>query len=285
MKKTQCPLCGQPATTKEHIIPRWLQSAYDLSNQSLGLHNGTVIKYNRATIPLCRECNGDRLSKLEVKIQKGTANEHEYYLWGLKIRYFLTLKDVSLLFDRRDPSKGSMVHEAERKRGIEFITNALLNCDNPDYIFFPRPFGSVFIFKNCKPTQNFDLIDLPNPYWGLCITIPDDKILAVLFTDRGLVKKSMLRSFKSSVELDSYFQKLFQGSTAEGVRQLMFVLCIRQHLISNIPNGFHLSSNGIRSDLPEHILYNKSIDKVFAALMAKRFGFPDNLIFDLISQL
>jgi hypothetical protein len=284
MKNPFCPLCGQPATTREHIIPRWLQSSHGLSNQALGLHNGTIMKYNQATIPLCQRCNGDKLSKLESKIKDGTANEYEYFLWALKNRYFLTLKDVTLLFDRRDPSKGKLIRETDTNLGIEFITNALVNYDNPEYNLFPDPFGSVFTFKNPKSAQ-FGLIDLPNPYWGLCITIPDDQVLAVLFTDRGLVKESMLQSFKSPQNLDSYFQSLFKNSTMEGVRLLMYTLCIRQHRISNIPNILHLYENGIRSDLPEHIFYKESIDKTFAAILAKRLGFPDDFIFDLINQL
>ena len=284
MKHPFCPLCGQPATTREHIIPRWLQSAHGLSNQALGLHNGTILKYHQAIIPLCQTCNGDKLSKLESKIKDGTANQHEYFLWALKIRYFLTLKDITLLFDRRDPSKGKLIHETDAKLGIEFITNALVNYNNPEYNFFPNPFGSVFIFKNPRPPQ-FAFIDLANPYWGLCITIPDDQILAALFTDRGLVKESMQQSFKSPQKLDSYFQSLFKNSTMEGSRLLMYSLCLRQHRISNIPTIFHLYENGIRSDMPEYILHNESIDKTFAAIMAKRLGFPHDFIFDLINQL
>src|SRR5687767_10694541 len=111
MTKIACPLCGQPANTKEHVIPQWLQTIYNLSNQPLGLHNGTSIRYNQATIPICQVCNGEKLSFLESKIKNETASAHHYFLWALKIRYFLTLKDLTLQFDRADPSKGKLIYE------------------------------------------------------------------------------------------------------------------------------------------------------------------------------
>jgi hypothetical protein len=278
-----CPLCGKPANTREHIIPRWLQNMYGLSDQALGLYNGTIMKYRQATIPICRACNGDKLSALELKIKNGSATPHEYFLWALKIRYFLSLKDVTLQFDRTDSSKGKLISEEAAYLGVEFIKNALVNCDNPDYIFFPDPFGSVIILRNSF--KEFGLLDLPNPYWGLCITIPDNRLLIVLFTDRGLVRHSMLHSFKSDDSVRSYCESLFKNSTMEGIRLLMFVLCLRQHRIANIPNVFNLYKNGIRSELPNSIEYRASIDKTFASTMAKRMGFPDNIISDLVDQL
>jgi hypothetical protein len=168
---------------------------------------------------------------------------------------------------------------------VEFIKNALVNCDNPDFNFSPNPFGSVFIFENPNPNQTFDLIDLPNPYWAVCITIPHNKILAVLFTDRGLVNKSFLHSLKTAENVKTYFQSLFRNSTMEGVRLLTLILCLRQHRIANIPNAFSLYKNGIQGEVPLRIDYKESVDKDFGYILGRRIGFPDDLILEMMAQL
>jgi hypothetical protein len=271
-----CPICQGKADTKEHIIPRWIQKRHNLENQALGLHNGTVIKYNQATIPICQKCNGEKLAILEGRIKSEKASLQDYFNWALKIRYFLTLKDTTLLFDRSDPSKGSLIDKQVSTKGIEFITHSLANCVNADYLFSPNPFGSVFIFDN-PIDDEFGMIDLPNPYWGLCITIPNKKILVVLFTDRTMVKESLIWSFKSEENLNVFFQSIFTQSTMDGIKALMFVLCLRQHRIANIPKVFHLYENGVGSDLPESIEYRKA-DKDFVEKMLARFHLTSNLL-------
>ena len=91
-----CIFCGEPANTKEHIIPRWLQKHFDLKDQRLGLWNKTEIFYSQATIPACMVCNSEDFSLIEKKVREGTATKQEYYIWALKIRYCLSIKDYLL---------------------------------------------------------------------------------------------------------------------------------------------------------------------------------------------
>jgi hypothetical protein len=159
----KCPLCDATAgATKEHIVPGWLQKYFNLSNDLLGLHNYTKIKYNQEVIAICRNCNNNLLSKLESKIQRGDATEHDYYIWALKIQYFLSLKDTKILLDRSNRLSGPLIGLNKIEISRHFVTSAILNYDNNDYRFDPKPFGSVFIFDNPFTTE-FGLIDLPHP--------------------------------------------------------------------------------------------------------------------------
>lgn len=86
----ECVFCGEPADTVEHVIPKWLQEHFDLSNQRLLLWNGTTMPYRQAVVPACLRCNRDRFSPLERRVRECRASRRDYYLWALKIPYFRT---------------------------------------------------------------------------------------------------------------------------------------------------------------------------------------------------
>lgn len=194
MKKS-CIFCGKPATTKEHIIPRWLQKHFDLENQQLGLWNNTEISYSQTTIPACKVCNSENFSLIEKKVRKKTATKQEYYIWALKIRYCLSIKDTTLSLDRKNPDSGPLIKKPSAMIGSEFITKVFANVGNK-YIYRPYPFGSVFLIDNPIEDSGFGLVDVPHPYWALTIALPENKILLVLFLDRGLVKKDIAKNYK-----------------------------------------------------------------------------------------
>ncbi len=194
---TICAFCNKPAESKEHVIPKWLQRHYNLKDQKLGLWNGTSILYSQAVIPACKYCNSVRFGKLENKVRKGVATRQEYYLWALKIRYGLAVRDSTLLFDRANPKLGNVLPKELEDYGIEFIKHAFKSIDNQVFKFHPSPFGSVFLFKQSEKTKGeFGLVDIPPPYWGLSITVPPDRIIMVLFADRGAVHKCLSKHYK-----------------------------------------------------------------------------------------
>lgn len=94
-----CFLCGKTyngAKTVEHVFPKWLQNSFELWDQKIRLLNGTLLPYRRLTIPCCKLCNVEHLSKLENEVKNSllsgyaSANRlssNTWYLWGAKLFY------------------------------------------------------------------------------------------------------------------------------------------------------------------------------------------------------
>ena len=250
-KKTeQCAFCDNVADSKEHVIPRWIQRYYNLKNQNISLWNGTTIKYSQALIPACKLCNSERFSRLENKIQNGTATMQDYYLWALKIRYGLAVRDSTLLIDRRNPKLGSVLPKEELKLDVDFIKHAFKALDNPDFYFQPSPLGSVFLFKQSTSMKGeFDLVDIPPPFWALSIVVPPDNILLVLFADRGAVRKCLSKYYQR----DGGVKHLLDRMPEMTPRTLaFFILRWQNHLI--LPNIFRSGGNYITGKaLPKRI--------------------------------
>lgn len=116
----KCFLCaGEPSTgVGEHVIPKWLQRKYDISNQQLILLNGTRFPYRSLTIPACTNCNNVVLKNTEDFVSKLCQNDlatwtqqHSFEVgrWMAKIFFGFLFKEASLAFDRSQPSLGSIV--------------------------------------------------------------------------------------------------------------------------------------------------------------------------------
>ena len=243
----KCSFCENTADSKEHVIPQWLQKEYKLKDQRLGLWNGTNIMYSQAVIPACDRCNSERFSRLEGKIRNSTAMAQEYYLWALKIRYGLALRDSTLLLDRKNPDEGPLLPKNIATYGKQFIKHAFKALDNPEFKFYPNPFGSVFLYKQSKKMEgNFGLVDVPPPYWALSIVIPPNNILMVHFADRGIVKKCLNKFYrgKGDVEyLSNHVQEL------EPKILTYSHLRWQNHLV--IPGMIRLTENGIFGKVPQ----------------------------------
>jgi hypothetical protein len=244
--KAQCSFCFEPASTKEHVIPRWLQRHYNLKDQIIGLRNGSHLKYSQAVIPACATCNSERFSRLERAVQNGTATLEDYYLWALKIRYGLAIRDSTLLLDRSKPERGMLLSRREAEFGEAFIKHAFKALDDPQFTFHPSPFGSVFVFDAPAEVANkFDLIDVPPPFWALSIVIPPGSFLVVLFADRGVVRRCLTRYTSLKGELE----KLAKHLPALNARVLLFsILRWQNHLI--LPARVWLGENSLVGETP-----------------------------------
>ncbi len=114
----ECFLCGSSSEiTPEHVFPKWLQRDYNLWDQRLHLLNRTTITYRQLCIPCCKQCNGEDLSRIEDTIRNAVKCGYQsardidprlWYLWTGKIFYGVLRKELSLLADRTDPSKGTI---------------------------------------------------------------------------------------------------------------------------------------------------------------------------------
>lgn len=258
----QCIICRDEPKTKEDIIPKWLQNHFNLKNQSLMLWNNTTITYKRTLIPLCNKCNNEKLSRLEQRIKNGTANNTDYYLWSLKIRFLLSVKDTTLQLDIKDKAKGKLLSYEQGFIGYEFVSFVLQNFEDPGFRFNPNPFGSVFLFDNPIKDENFGLVDVAHPYWGLSISLPNSKILAVLFTDRGMVKRELEKKYKNKKGMESWLKKLSVESTNELIQMLMVKLLITQYQIENIPYRFFtIDKKMLSRPIPNKTKYKSNLKR------------------------
>lgn len=121
---SECFLCGRSilsgSYTREHVIPSWAQTRYKLWNQELVLVNGTSIPYRHLVVPCCDECNGSHLGPLEDSMSATVDEGHKavkalgtrtLFLWLGKMFYGMLYKELLLLLDRSDPSKGKIITE------------------------------------------------------------------------------------------------------------------------------------------------------------------------------
>jgi len=271
-----CVFCGQPGNTREHIIPRWLQKHFALKDERLQMQNKTSIQYCRVLLPACKRCNGEIFSRLESKVRDNKANAQEYYLWALKIRYCLSLIDSSLPDDRSNPSDGPILRSEFATIGHEFIKHAFTHLEGEKFFFRPYPFGSVFIIKNPIRDSKFGLVDVSHPYWALTIALPNDRLLCVLFTDRGMVKKSIEKRYKSVGGFSAFLKNSDREiSTGLYLQELTFKLLIAQYQISNIPYDVKLKSDGLYSKkLPNKIRYRQQLKENVLAQIADFCGLP-----------
>jgi hypothetical protein len=117
-----CFLCGAALTddtrSDEHVFPRWLQHKHNLWNQRVTLLNGSTLPYRLLKISSCRGCNNNALSQLETDVQAilsgpfrsvSRVEEHRLFQWCSKVLYGLLHRELRLLTDRRDPSRGPIV--------------------------------------------------------------------------------------------------------------------------------------------------------------------------------
>jgi hypothetical protein len=248
--KGDCVFCSNPATTKEHIFPKWLQGHYGLYDQKLRAWTGMTINYRFALVPACEFCNGVRLSALEKRIQSDTATESDVYLWALKIRYCLSILDARLLINPRHPEEGFLLPPSMVKYKKEFILPALVSLDNPGFRFDPDPFGSVFMFEQKGDNkEHFGFADVPAPYWAFSIVLPGKKVLAVLFADRGVTKSL-------SLKMGIYDQLVAIAQELDSTipQQLLFTLLRIQNQVK-IPSGvLSITENEIISETLPNVL-------------------------------
>ena len=179
-----CFICGKFATTREHIIPKWIQRKYKLWDQLIGLPNDTSIPYRKLTIPICNNCNNKVLSPIESKIKNGIASDKEIWKWACKIHYGLTRKDDFLEWDLKNPGYkiGDVYYEDDKLE----LDRHLVHSITDSFITEPCPFGSVFEFEFDHQNEFYfaHLINIP----GICINT-GNKGYVVFIKDTGTLKR------------------------------------------------------------------------------------------------
>ena len=192
----QCFACGGEPTAGhgEHIIPRWAQRRFDLFNQSLTLINGTRIPYRQLTIPCCESCNNGFLRDIENAVieflERPDFNDPIPRVtlgrWLCKVFVGLLLKETTLLLDRRDPSKGSIVPQdlLEEFRHAQFILQSARKRTVFRSLHGPHPF-TLYMYR-IEPDENFGDFDLSTNLSGQSIAIRLGTLGVVFVNDGGL---------------------------------------------------------------------------------------------------
>lgn len=266
-QKSACVFCdSSDDITKEHVIPKWLQNYFGLYNQRVRLWNETTMPYRQAIIPICHNCNSNRFGLLENAVQNMTASEQQFYIWALKIRYGMAIRDSLLSFDQKNPNKGSLLPNEIATFGADFIKPVLRNFDKPDFTFQPNPFGSVFIFT--KNSVSFDFIDIPQPYRAVGIVLPENRVLVVLLADRGVVKKVAI-NMGISKYIDHHIDTF-------NLRTIMFTLLRLQNRM-RIPRGVEVMQTGVRCEPIPRILQVRQQKSSWYLEIANYCGLDDKI--------
>jgi hypothetical protein len=197
--RSTCFLCGSPLRTKnrgdEHVFPKWLLQRFNLWNLKLSLVNGTDIPYKQLTIPCCKTCNNEHLSKIESEVKsaaitgvKGFTKLHPIvtYLWLAKIYYGLLYREHLLCSDRATKSKPIIPRESLEILGLHHLYLQAVRRTTEFPLGMP---GSVFVFGTLQPDKaeaQFDFLNL-HPY--LCLGIRIGSVgLVCVFQDSSIIK-------------------------------------------------------------------------------------------------
>lgn len=192
---SQCFLCGinlnKGNSSDEHIFPKWLQKKFNLWDQSLTILNQTRVPYRHLTIPCCKECNGNYLSKMEKRFRSildsrfenlTKEDEKVVFQWTSKLLYATLFKELSLLVDRSKPDLGKIL-DPEFIESYSTLHLFLQSIRVPTEFDDPKPW-SIFIFN-----YNDSEFDYINDINALCVCIKFGEIgVSIVFEDNNCVE-------------------------------------------------------------------------------------------------
>lgn len=192
----QCFACGGEPTAGqgEHVIPRWTQRRFDLFNQTLTLVNGSRIPYRQLTIPCCESCNNGFLRDIENAVIAFLESPEfsdpgprvTLGRWLCKIFIGLLVKETTLLVDRRDPSKGSILSQdfVEEFRHAQLILQSARKRTIFHSLHGPHPF-TLYMYR-IEPDDDFGEFDLSTNLVGQSIAVRLGPVGVAFVNDGGL---------------------------------------------------------------------------------------------------
>lgn len=203
LNRETCFVCGKPATSREHIFPKWLQHKFDLWDQHIVMANKTEISYKKLVVPCCKKCNNEVFSGLENKIANGIESESDIWKWANKVHFALTLKDKFLDWDRRNP--GYKIGDVISPSDPLEQSRHFLHCVSGAFQTDPDPFGSVFKFEFTS-NQNYNFVHVINSS-SICISFGNRGYVVFvrdcqfLKEERGVMEDFLDLSRKDKVEM------------------------------------------------------------------------------------
>lgn len=191
----RCFACGGAPTSGngEHVIPKWLQNECRLFDERLTLQNGTYIPYRNLTIPCCIDCNTGFLSSIESAVQplfhRGDLIHPGERLalarWLSKILIGVLVKETSLLFDRSQPGRGSIVNPGfiDDLRQCHFVLQSARKPTSFTCLHGDFPF-SLYSYKIPEYRKNHEF-DLSTNVAGQSIAIRVGQLGVIFINDGG----------------------------------------------------------------------------------------------------
>ncbi len=232
----KCFLCGHKLKNKktnEHVFPRWLQQRYHLQNQKLFLLNRTEIPYRQLTIPCCPSCNNQYLSSVEKifkqYLDRGFPEFRKLdkliiFKWIAKVFYGLLFKELSLSYDRSDPTQGFII-DPELLQELKTLHTFLQSVRMPfDFVGF-HPW-SIFLVetRSYGDKRDFDY---------------HDEIFTLTFSirlgDIGII--ACLEDNGAQEDLMSDYFKKFKGIKLHPTQfdELVAKVTYKSHLMNRVP--------------------------------------------------
>lgn len=185
----QCMFSGNETSSEEHILPRWMQRRFNLSDQTYNLPNATTIKYKYAKIPVAASHNAE-FGKIENKISSGNATLQEIYLWAFKIHVGLIYKSSALRVDIKSPSSPSFWDVKDFSKEI-WLFRTLYSVWAKNGKISPNPFGSVVRMKALTPKPSFDFVH--NLQSQTLFLQMGSEILLIALYDHGRLARSNIQ--------------------------------------------------------------------------------------------
>lgn len=238
----RCFLCGHELgkkKTTEHVFPKWLQQTFNLTNQEVHLLNRTTIPYRKLTIPCCQSCNTIYLATVEDTIkqyyQKGFSEFTKLdklliFQWIAKIFYGLLFKELSLRFERSDPTQG-FITDPEILQELRTLHTFLQSIRRPfDFVGF-HPW-SIFLVETHSygDKRDFDY---------------HDEFLTLTFSIRlgGIGIIACLEDNGAQEDVFSDYFEQFRGIKLHPTQfdELVAKVTYKAHLLNRVPKYFMIA--------------------------------------------
>ncbi|WP_448166827.1 hypothetical protein [Burkholderia ambifaria] len=196
-----CMFSGEDTSNEEHVLPRWMQRRFSLSDQTYTLPNGTEIPYKHAKIPVA-ETHNSHFGTIEDRVSRGVATPQELYLWAFKVHVGLLYRSSTLKIDIRSPDSPSFWNLDGFGQEI-WLFRTLYSIWAKNGHISPNPFGTVFRMKALTPKPTFDFIH--NIQSGtLFFQLGDETLFIVLYDQARAITSNMPSHFE-------YHRKIIAG--------------------------------------------------------------------------
>lgn len=257
----KCFACGGDPTTGqgEHVVPRWVQRRFDLFDQMLTLLNGTRLPYRQLTIPCCEKCNNGFLRDIEDAVIRFLTRPDFNDLrsrmalgrWLSKVFIGLLVKETSLLVDRADPSKGTILSKdfLDEFRHALFILQSARKPTTFHSMHGPHPF-TLYMYR-IEQDEDFGDFDLSTNLFGQSIAIRLGPVGMVFVNDGGLQYEA---GPKGPLDLDG--RRLHPIQFSEVVARVHYKAALR--------DATHVYTS---SETPENIVVDQVAVRPFSTVL------------------
>lgn len=237
-----CFLCGtklkETNRSDEHFFPKWLLKKYNMWNQGICLQNDTKIKYKSLKIPCCKQCNNEKLNRIEDQILSAVEKGYEEFVkldeiivfqWIGKIYYGNLFKELFLDKDIKAKSKEKIINPQQLIR-FEALHNLLQSIRIPFKFCGDKPW-SIFICKmqHLNNQYDFDYYD-SNTVPAFAIRLGEIGIVGC-FGDQSLIREILKSKYNlikghrlHPIQLTEFFVEIIYTVLTLGYNpSLMFI--------------------------------------------------------------